>query len=574
MEINMKVESLKFKEESTTEDNGRVYYSGNDYYGQQASPTVSYATLEKDYWLLDGKKTLLPQNNFAIQPLISDSMTDENGLFVVQPSITISATGSGLTYDLIGLTFTFDELDKDYPTEIHVDRYLNDSLLGTQIYTNEKVFTILDEGISGFNKVVIRFVKMNKPYRRLRITKMMLGIMQQYTDENLIECKQTWLVDLLSREITDATFKMTIDNRSLNYNADNPNSINRYFQERQPLEIKYFYETSENVYELVKGGTLYLTGTPTTEEFEATFEAKGSLYFKTSEFRKGIYNANGISYYDLLQSVFTEANITNYSIDESLKNLSTSVPLPILPTKELIQLICNATNTVCIEDRDAKMWIKPFDLDVKNYYLDLKNQMEYPKTETLPKLRNINVKMCYPSLAVLETSDTEEIFSGKFNLTKAETLKIDYSTAPATDIEVNVTNGTITDATYYAYSCELLVTPTDTTQPVDIKINGVPIELNESTYTLNVNVEGEDCDIDNPLIETEENARLVAEHFKNYLIKRNSYTVEYRGEPCFDTTDIIELQTQFSERVNAMITKNEIKYNGALEGKMEMKGLV
>lgn len=569
VEINMKVESLAFKKDSEITDSGRTYYSGNEYYGTLNPPKIAYATLEKNYWNLDGSKKLLPQNNFETQPIIFNDISNENCEFENEMSITISAIGTGLEYNIIGIKFVFDEIDKDFATKFKVECYKNDELIKTVNWENDSVECKFTDGLDGFNKLKIVFLKMNKPNRRLRITEMFLGLEHRYTNKEIIQCKQKWTLDILSREITDSTFDFTIDNSDLNYNVDNPNSINKYFQEKQILQVKYYYEIGKDVYESIKGGKMYLTGTPTTEDFEATFEAKGSLHFMSDIYSKGEYIDVGQNYYDLLVKIFKECNVTEYSVDESLKTINTKIPLSLLAAKEQIQLICNATNMICYEDRDGYIRIKPNDETLKEYYLDLKNQIEYPLTETIPKLRNINVIVHQPSVS----KNSQEIYNGSFNAETTKTLKINYSTAPATDCSTTLTNATLNGARYYANYCELDVTTTDATKAVGVIITGKPIEINESTYTLNVNIDGEDCNIDNPLIDSEERAESVALQFKKYLTQRNTYETENRGEPIWDVDDIIKLQTQFSDMVYGIITSNEVEFDGTLSGKTIFKGI-
>ncbi|MBQ8299571.1 MAG: hypothetical protein IJX99_06965 [Clostridia bacterium] len=568
--VTIGVEALTFKTASEVTDNGRVYYSGNDYYGINGKPSVAYSTLEEDYWLLDGKKKLLPETNFAVQPLISDVMTNSNCEFETKPKITITANTTDIEYNLIGLQMTFDELDYDFCSEFTVNAYMNDALVDTDTYANNMVECRYERGFDSFNKIEIIFNKMNKANRRLRLTKMFLGIGQTYTPNEIIDTKQKWTIDVLAREISDTDFQMTIDNSKNEYDADNPTGIAQYYQEKQPVQVTYMYEKNDGTFEQIDGGKLYLVGRPSTKEYEATFEIKGMLYFLTDTYKKGIYVANGTSFYDLLVNLFNEVGFEEYKIDESLKEKYTTIPLQMLPTKENIQLICNATNMIFFEDRTGKIKIVPRNTDIQSYYLDLANQTEFPKVESIPKLRDIKVAVYKPTVS----TETSKIYEGNFAVAGNEVLKIDYSSSPATNAVATLTNATLNSAKYYAYYCELDVTVSNTSQPVGVIINGNAIELNKSTYTLHVNAEGEDCEIDNPLIDTESEASEVAMFFRDYLIYRNTYSTENRGEPAWDAGDTIELQTQFSEKINGIITSNEITYNGALKGKTTLKGLV
>lgn len=571
IEALLVVESLVFKEASSVSDNGRVYYSGNDYYGTGEKPSVAYSTLEEDYWLLDGTKKLLPESDFAVQPLISNVMTNANCEFETKPKVILTAnTPEDIKHNLIGLNLVFDEQDFDFCSEFTVNAYMNNILVDTDTYTNNKVDCLYTRGFSGFNKIEIVFNKMNKPYRRLRFTKMFLGLEQKYTTNEIIETKHKWTIDVLSREISDTDFQMTVDNGDNKYDADNQEGIAQYYQEKQPLQITYQYEKEDGSIETINGGKLYLIGRPSTASYEATFEMKGFLYFLKNTYKKGIYVAEGKSYYDLLVALFEEEGFTEYEIDESLKGKYTTIPLQVLPTKENIQLICHATNMICFEDRSGAIKIVPRNTNIQNYYLDLANQTEFPKVESISKLRDIMVAVYKPTVS----SETSKIYEGNFAVSGNEILRIDYSSSPATNAVATITNATLNSAKYYAYYCELDITVTNASNPVSVVVSGNTIELNKSTYTLHVNSEGEDCEIDNPLIDTEGEASEVAMFFKNYLTYRNTYTTENRGEPAWDAGDTIELQTQFSDKINGIITSNEIQYNGALKGKTIFKGLV
>ena len=79
---------------------------------------------------------------------------------------------------------------------------------------------------------------------------------------------------------------------------------------------------------------------------------------------------------------------------------------------------------------------------------------------------------------------------------------------------------------------------------------------------------------ENPLITDHDMAQALAEHFTTYLTMRNTYDAEYRGNPELETGDIIGLQTKHTGEMDALILVDEITYDGALSGKMKVKGLI
>ena len=55
---------------------------------------------------------------------------------------------------------------------------------------------------------------------------------------------------------------------------------------------------------------------------------------------------------------------------------------------------------------------------------------------------------------------------------------------------------------------------------------------------------------------------------------RNTYQISYRGNPELEAGDIIGLQTLYTDNIDALILVDEIKFNGAVSGKVKVKGLI
>ena len=68
--------------------------------------------------------------------------------------------------------------------------------------------------------------------------------------------------------------------------------------------------------------------------------------------------------------------------------------------------------------------------------------------------------------------------------------------------------------------------------------------------------------LDNPLITDTENAAAVAGWVRDWLLYRNTYEFEYRGNPELDPGDLIWLETQFAPSVTpARVLKSELSYS-------------
>ena len=577
VEVKFQMIDNKLTSECTTADNGHLYYSGTKYLEQSPS-SVEYATLEGDYWLLDGSKTNLPSSGYAQQPIILSPLSDENGNFVgTKPTIIITATDLSQLYSLIGITMQFDKQQNDYATNFTIERYNNGTLVGTTTCTNDSTFfmsNVID--LDNFTQLKIIFNSINKPYRRVRISNIALGTEVKFSENEIISMSQKKSTDVLSRELMQNSFEVTIDNYEGQYNADNPTTLNRYLQDYQKISVDYYQEMDDGSVENVKGGNYYLDGTPKIDKNQATFYATGLVEKMTDKYYRA-YENDGNNYKAILSDIFSKKimpdnlGTPSFVIDDSLENMICTIPIPNYSCNELIQLICNATNMVCYEDVDGVIHIAPCNTETVDYKFSLNEQYELPSVSSLAKLKNINVKYYSKTIA----RSTSEIFSDTYdNLTVGEAVDIyiDYN-VPCKDGVATVTNGTLNSATYYAYGCKLNITPSRTS--ITIAINGYEVTIKNGVATLAVNENGEDCDIDNPLICSMEQALAVANNFKTYLLYRNTYSLNTRGNIALDINDVVGLETQFSgeqEPLKGIIMSSNLKYNGAVKSELEIKG--
>ncbi len=78
--------------------------------------------------------------------------------------------------------------------------------------------------------------------------------------------------------------------------------------------------------------------------------------------------------------------------------------------------------------------------------------------------------------------------------------------------------------------------------------------------------------IDNPLINTVEHAREVAEWIIEEYNLRAIYNIDWRQNPALECGDIILVEDSFKAKKQSRIIKQEFEYAGYLSGKTETKG--
>jgi len=164
------------------------------------------------------------------------------------------------------------------------------------------------------------------------------------------------------------------------------------------------------------------------------------------------------------------------------------------------------------------------------------------------------------------TGNNTTLYEGSTSDTE---LHIEFS-GIADNVNVSVTGGTVISSEIYGRAIDLILSDGDK----QIVITGNSITENSITTTYAVSNEGEIDKEDNPLITSDELSAALANHVKSYLQMRNTYDVDYRGNPEMEVGDIIGLQTQFTDEMDALILVDSISFSGSLSGTMKVKGLI
>lgn len=84
------------------------------------------------------------------------------------------------------------------------------------------------------------------------------------------------------------------------------------------------------------------------------------------------------------------------------------------------------------------------------------------------------------------------------------------------------------------------------------------------TYSYSVNAEGDNLEINNPLI-SEDQAQIVANWIKQIIASRQCLSGEWRADPRLDCLDVVNIETQFGV-VPSVVNSVTYEYSGAVKG--------
>lgn len=525
----------------------------------------NYATLEKNFWLLNDSQPIYGSEELE-QTYVSSYMSDKNCLFSDKACITLT---SSVYLTTLGLTMVFDSIDKNYAKKLKVKAYRDSTMIMDKDYTlssySDRLIFADNEELVRWNKIEIYFIESSLPYRRIRVNQLLFGIMETYTDENLISAESKEKTTMINSELPTHTFKFTIDNMNKLFNPDNPQGWYRYILQQQPISYEWGYQLDDGTIEWILGGKMLLTGSVEVGENQVSFSTTSLINYLTKVYKKGVYNSSGRSLYDLAVDVLEDSNIdsSQYNLWSGLKSIKTDAPLPKLEARQLLQIIATTGNCILFTNRENVINIQPF-----NYVLN-PDGMSYdfitsnPVVKVQSELHNTIIYINHYS----KEDNVSELFKNEsLEITGTKTIEIEYDLA--TDISATITGGTIVNANYYGRYAILKITNTGE-DTISLKVSGKKINNSQTIDSKQFNDDGENIEYKNDLItQMVENSKetKLKDFIGNWYNNRNIYSFENRGDIVKDTREIIPIETDFSNSLIGYLVENNIKYDGTWSG--------
>ena len=180
----------------------------------------------------------------------------------------------------------------------------------------------------------------------------------------------------------------------------------------------------------------------------------------------------------------------------------------------------------------------------------------------IDQLKSVNVAR----YSYAADGNTSTLFEGT---TTETSLHVEFS-GLAQNVQISVTGGTLVSSNIYARAADLVLS----SGTKSVVITGTTLQESSVVVSLPVNQAGEDDKEENPLITNETMRSALADHVAAYLQMRNTYEASYRGNPEMEVGDIIGLQTNYTDEMDALILVDSITFDGSLSGKMKVKGLI
>lgn len=529
-----------------------------------------YATNENDYTLLDGSFTLPPETSDGDYQVgwWSNPLSQADKTYLVPQVLTIDFTAD---HDSIGITLTFDKGTDEYAEDFTIEAYDSGASLIDSVSVTGNTLSkyIWEQNLANYRQIVVTVTKWAKPFRRVRITEIDFGIVEEYTGDNLIRSKVLEELDPVSAEVAANELEFTVDNQDRRFNILNPAGINAFLQRKQKLTAELGVELPSKAFSYIPMGVYYLTEWKSDEgTLTASFTARDILdILEQSFWRKSSLASKNL--YDLAIEIMTDAGITDYDVDIALQSITVKDYIPVVSHRQALQYVANAGEAVVYSDREGTLVVKQLSDISTGKILDLDNAYAGPEIK-LDKLYNIIDVDTYDFI----TGASETVYSGTVNVSGSNVLVwIEYK-EPASGVSAIVSGGTLNSATYYTNAALLDITAAGN---VTITATGNKVEIAKSIYQLqDIGIPSDELaatlKVDNPLINNSTVAQNVATWILAEKKKRNIYKANWRQNPAYETGDIITIEDEFNENKEVRITRSEFNFEGYLNGVTEGKG--
>ncbi|HEY4429563.1 MAG TPA: hypothetical protein VGN87_00850 [Paenibacillus sp.] len=556
-----------------------------------------YGTFETNYWLLDGTYCIVPKPSDNLSSEVgwwSDSICSEEGVFANQEYVAVTFNKLVTT---LGVAVTFDVLANEYPESFEILFYSE---------TNETVETVTVEGntdvyythavpVSNYKEVRINILKWNNGSRRARITEIDFGVVQTYDGNKLISVNLLEEMNVVGDTLPSNEIRFVVDNSDKAFNILNPQGYYKFLERNQEVSLSIGLEVTPGSFEYVSIKRYYLTDWKSDEgTLTTTFMARDFLNAMETIDYISIANTN---LYALAEDIFLKAGITAYLIDPALQAIPTQGFKSKIASRKALQCIGIAGKAAIYQDRvtgvpiirrfveiDARTTFLNFSgepdmiasFDTHMYadggyqmkMIDFDNAYKEPQIKLEDAVKNIDM------FVINYLQDTfDQVLNTVVAISGTKTIFFEYQTPIiASSVQISITGATshMVKKTYDVGIELEIIAKGD----VSIAISGKTLAAATTIYRLaNPAVkEGTTLAVENPLINSPEQALDVGNWLASEFAARAAYSVNWRQNPAIECGDIVLIEDSFGNKKQSRITKQEYNFQGYLGGRSESKG--
>lgn len=543
----------------------------------------NYATLENNYFLLDGSFILANENTLED----SGGYTSEN-IFsnINDKTITIVSSETGYV-TTAGFTIFFkDNIPFDFDINIVTDYEDEDSNIAINIRNNtEYRYQKIFESEITIKEFTLNILSTEYNDRRIRIADIYFSLADIYEGEELVNFEVNEEIDIMltSTPINTCTINLNNypdENGFYKFDPINSTGIVPYLTDNTTIIPYIGVLTDDNGIEYVKMGTFYLTDWSSDNDGNVTLNGSSSLYFLKNEVIVAKETTNRgpcvvlPSNYNFMLYLGSDLQcwyLKKYNLYDFLLNYLMLFRINSTNYNYLIYLYANRDNVI------TTRYSRPSFVDSISRY----NLLEDVNVTTNLPIKEVIIKS-YTYYASAYTSDqSRNILNTSYTLTDTvEDVwfplsgygnRDSYSRFSYTVISGQASASLITNGFFSIYV--RIRGTVGSIINIKYKANPTPYELKdiELKYTSDLNKIGETVTIDT----TDYNRNYMSKEFGNYFLNhyyKYSVVVNTTGDPSLEVGDGVEISTRYDTDLNIIITKQKFTYDGGLQCELEGRG--
>lgn len=481
-----------------------------------------YATFEKDYFKLDGSFVIPPRVDEGDSKIgwWSRDLCNSDGTFTTPVGFAVVFAEG---HSSAGLTLSFGELTNEYATDFVIQVFDNNHtpIVVKHVVDNKNTTYVLEDGLDNYYLIVVEILKWSHPFRRAKVTAIDFGIILTFRDRDLISFTVTEEINVAGDSLPANELRFTVDNSDKRYNILNPEGHYRFLMERQEVWATLSLEVEPNNYEAINMGKFYLKEWRSDEGALTTTFTAFSIFDILEDIMYIGYGTTNL--YDLAVDVLTKAGVTEFIIDERLREIATNGFYELIDSRKALYFIGMAGKAIVKQNRDGIVEIQQFrTLDANTKYVLYAGPDVYASASTYPvvdhgyDMKNITFKNVYAE----------------------PQIKLDQPVGAVMMVVQNFETG---------------IKTTYTLRDPKVK-NGITVKH------------------ENPLIISESHALDIAQWIMRERSLRALYEIKWRQNPALECGDIVLVEDSFGAKKQSRIIKQTFEYASYLSGRTETRG--
>jgi hypothetical protein len=485
VEVSLDIADPDALADVSSQDNGAVYISGTSQVVSEVDKNVSpYCTLEQNLWVLNGERKAIPVSDYGGSGYVGDILSNEVCVFAEKmPLITLNFSK---VFDrfIPGITITWSPTYGEFADSFVIMAYNGDTLIAHKEVTgNRSVKTLVMMDIVDYDRITIMITKWCLPYHRARVEEIFVGMNKVYSKTELFDYSHSQSVNPVSTSLPKTEIKFSIGNVDGEYNPYNEQGMAKYLMARQEVKARYGMKLNDGSVEWIKGGTFYLSEWYAKQNgLTAEFTARDLLEFMSATYEEN-HDLSSRTLYDLAELVLSAADLplnddgtVKWIIDDSLKSITTTAPLPKDTLANCLQVIANAAECVLYQDRTGTLRIEPLKFDDTDYKIDLFNSYSKSEITVAKSIKQVTVKVHHYTIGdkgAESTTTDVAVATGAIG----ETIVVDNPLIVEDD-RASAIGAWV--GTHLGHRMTL-----DSSWRVDVRLDALDIVTNENSYNTN-----------------------------------------------------------------------------------------